>query len=79
MVKETQNFQSEKKDFTPFMEVIINSFGSDRVLFGSDWPVCLLATEYEKVLKIVTDFIEKYVQSEKNKILGANTIRIYNL
>jgi L-fuconolactonase len=79
MVTETQNFQSEKKDFTPFMEVIINSFGSDRVLFGSDWPVCLLATEYEKVLKIVTDFIEKYVPSEKNKILGANTIRIYNL
>jgi L-fuconolactonase len=61
------------------MEVILNSFGSDRVLFGSDWPVCLLATEYEKVLKIVTDFIEKYVPSEKNKIMGANTIRVYNL
>jgi len=79
MVTETQGFQFGKEDFTPFMEVILTSFGPDRILFGSDWPVCLLATEYEKVLKIVTDFIEKYVPSEKNKIMGANAISIYNL
>ncbi len=79
MVTETQNFQFEEEDFTPFMEVILSSFGPDRVLFGSDWPVCLLATEYERVLKIVTDFIEKNVPGEKNKIMGTNAIRVYNL
>ena len=67
------------EDFVPYFDVIFKAFGAYRVLFGSDWPVCLLATEYEEVLNIVNRYINELNLDEKQAILGGNASRFYNL
>ncbi len=79
MVTETTNFSFEEKDFITFIDTIHQAFGPDRILFGSDWPVCLLAADYQKVLGIVSDYLENYSPEINKKILGANAIKFYNL
>ena len=57
----------------------MESFGSERVMFGSDWPVCLVAGDYSEVKKLVTDFISTFSHNEKNLIMYENAINFYNL
>lgn len=40
----------KKEDFFPYLDIVKNVFGTDRLMFGSDWPVCLVAADYEKIL-----------------------------
>jgi L-fuconolactonase len=54
-------------------------FGTDRVCFGSDWPVCLVAGKYEQVLRIVTEFLEQVAATEREQILSRNISRFYKL
>ncbi|MDO7172482.1 amidohydrolase family protein [Mariniflexile sp. AS56] len=63
----------------PYMQVVLNAFGSKRVLFGSDWPVCLVAGNYKQVKHLVTHFIAELSTSEQADILGQNAIKFYNL
>ncbi len=79
MVTETINFKFKEDDFKPYIDVIFKAFGPDRIMFGSDWPVCLLAANYDKVLRIVNDYLENQSIEVKNNILGKNAIKIYNL
>jgi len=62
-----------------YLEVVFNAFGTDRILFGSDWPVCLVAGNYQQVKEIVTNFIGKFTKAEQNAIMGENAIKFYNL
>jgi L-fuconolactonase len=79
MVTETINFEFKDGDFKPYIDIIFKAFGPDRIMFGSDWPVCLLAANYDKVFKIVNDYLENLYVEMKNNILGENAIKIYNL
>jgi L-fuconolactonase len=54
-------------------------FGADRCLFGSDWPVCLLAADYEQVLGLVTAALEGASESERAAVLGGTAIETYGL
>jgi len=63
----------------PYMELVLKSFGSKRVLYGSDWPVCLVAGNYAQIKKIVTDFISELSETEQSNIMGHNAIQFYNL
>ncbi|CDF79793.1 aminohydrolase [Formosa agariphila KMM 3901] len=63
----------------PYMRLVLNVFGVERILFGSDWPVCLVAGNYEKVKKITTDFIAKLSLEEQRAIMGLNAVEFYNL
>jgi len=63
----------------PYMHTILDAFGSKRILFGSDWPVCLVAGNYSKIKKLTTDFISQFSQIEQNSIMGNNAIEFYNL
>lgn len=67
------------KQISPYMDLVLSAFGSDRVMFGSDWPVCLVAGEYAEVKQLVTDFISKLSLIEQSKIMGTNAIQFYNL
>jgi L-fucono-1,5-lactonase len=51
----------------------------DRLMFGSDWPVCLLAGSYEQVRQIVEDYVDRNAPSAREKIFGENAIRFYDL
>ena len=66
-------------DFNPYFEFILKTFGAKRLLYGSDWPVCLLSSTYKSQLKLVEDFISKLSTSEKQLIMGGNAIDFYNL
>ena len=79
MVTETINFKFKDDDFKPYIDVVFKAFGPDRIMFGSAWPVCLLAAKYDKVFKIVNDYLENHSVEIKNNILGKNAIKIYNL
>lgn len=79
MVTENNWANWKTSDFIPYLDVIFEAFGTDRVLYGSDWPVCLLAAEYKEQMRIIKDYIATFTEEEKEKILGKNAISIYNL
>lgn len=62
-----------------YLELVFNAFGTERILFGSDWPVCLVAGNYQQVKEIVTNFIADFSEDEKANIMGKNAIQFYNL
>ena len=69
----------KRADFTPYLEVALEAFSPERLMFGSDWPVCTLAAEYADVVGIVTDFLASLAEAERESILGGNAIRFYSL
>ncbi|MEJ0057912.1 MAG: amidohydrolase family protein [Bacteroidota bacterium] len=58
---------------------VLEAFGPARVMYGSDWPVCLVAASYEDQLAIIKQFIEALSPSEKRGIMGGNAGRFYHL
>ena len=79
LVTETKNFSWKSSDFSPFLEVVYEAFGADRLMFGSDWPVCLSAASYKEVIEIVEEFFSSVSKEDKEKILGKNAVDFYNL
>jgi L-fuconolactonase len=69
----------KKEDFSPYLDLIFKSFGTNRIMFGSDWPVCKLAAEYHQQLEIIESYISSFSIEDKKKIMGENTIRFYNI
>ena len=67
------------KDFTPYIDVVVNAFGTERIMFGSDWPVCLVAASYKEMLDIVKDYFSSFTKDEQDKFFGGNAINFYNL
>jgi len=79
MVTEANWNSWKQDDFIPYMEIILEAFCPNRLLFGSNWPVCTVAAKYEQVLGIVTNFINSLSQAEQAHIMGQNAIDFYNL
>ncbi|MDP4260977.1 MAG: amidohydrolase family protein [Bacteroidota bacterium] len=79
MVTEADWKQWKNEDFLPYIETVIEAFGPDRILFGSDWPVCLVAASYEKMILIVKDFFSSFSPGEQEKFFGGNAVKFYNL
>ena len=79
LVTETKGYNFLEADFLPFLDIIFQYFGFDRIMYGSDWPVCLLAAEYKKVLDIITDYLSSYDSKTREKIMGTNAQIFYNL
>ncbi|WP_367331906.1 amidohydrolase family protein [Sphingobacterium multivorum] len=66
-------------DFKQYLEHIFARFGKERIMYGSDWPVCLLAASYEESIAIVEDKLGQFTAEEKNAFWAENAIRVYNL
>jgi L-fuconolactonase len=71
------NWRAE--DFYPYLDVVFEAFGPERLMFGSDWPVCLLAGTYQQVLGIVEDYTRNLKPKDKENIFGNNAARFYHL
>lgn len=69
----------QEEDFTAYLTVIMEAFGTDRMMYGSDWPVCLLAGSYPHVVRIVENFISSLSTDDQKKIMGQNAHHFYNL
>jgi L-fuconolactonase len=79
MVTEADWKTWKKEDFEPYLDVVVNAFGTNRILFGSDWPVCLVAASYQEMLAIVKDYFASFSKDEQEQFFGLNAIRFYNL
>ncbi|MRH41064.1 amidohydrolase family protein [Aquibacillus halophilus] len=68
-----------QEDFTPYLDVVYQAFGPDRLMIGSDWPVCTLSKEYQVVMGIVEQFIQSLPSAEQERILGGNCAKFYGI
>ncbi|MEV0803232.1 amidohydrolase family protein [Kribbella sp. NPDC050281] len=66
-------------DLRPFVESVVRWFGPDRLLFGSDWPVCLLAGSYGDIVTALDKALPKLSPSERDLLYGGNAERVYRL
>lgn len=66
-------------DFYPYLDVVFNAFGPNRLLFGSDWPVMLLSGIYVQWKSLLDKYMENYSPEDKEKVFGINAIQFYNL
>ncbi len=65
-------------DFYPYLDSIFEYFGTDRLLFGSDWPVMLLSGTYNKWKNLLETYMKDFSLGEKQKVFGRNAIEFYN-
>ena len=79
MVTEADWKHWERKDFIPYIDAVVESFGTGRIMFGSDWPVCLVAASYAEVLGIVQDYFSSFSKGEQENFFRNNAIKFYNL
>lgn len=79
MVTEADFKGWKPQDFEPYLDVIFESFGTKRLMYGSDWPVCNVAGGYTKALNILENYTEKLSENEKAQFFGANAVSFYNL
>jgi L-fuconolactonase len=63
----------------PYLDICVEAFGSDRLLTGSDWPVCLVASSYAGWWAVLEEYFATFSASEKEKIFGANAAAFYHL
>ncbi|GHE31520.1 amidohydrolase family protein [Sphingobacterium griseoflavum] len=66
-------------DFKPYIQHAIRCFGSKRLMFGTDWPVCLLAGSYADVMRVAADNITGFTAAERDAFWGGNAAEFYNL
>ena len=79
MVTEAAWHQWQQTDFEPFLAVVFEAFGSRRIMYGSDWPVCSVAASYSGVVGILSTYTEKLSGEEKADIWGGTASRFYGL
>lgn len=77
MVTEADLANWEFSDITPYMDAVLNAFGENRVIYGSDYPVCLLAASYERVLNLTKNWLNSKPGVSAEKILYSNAASIY--
>ena len=79
MVTEADWLHWKPSDLHRYMDVIVHHFGTDRIMYGSDWPVCLLAATYQQQYAVVDDYFAAFSAVEKQQIFGLNAMKFYQL
>jgi L-fuconolactonase len=79
LVTETKWQQWKPEDFHRYLDIVVAAFGTDRVMIGSDWPVCTLSGDYAATMGIVTHYAQKFPTEVREKILGVNCARFYGI
>lgn len=79
MITEADWHQWKPEDFAPYLDVVTEAFGTNRLMFGSDWPVCCVAGNYEQVVGLVESYFANFSENEKKMIFGDNAAKFYNL
>ncbi len=79
LVTEADHSAWTKGDLAPYLETVLDAFGPQRLMFASDWPVCLVATTYCEWFKLVAEQIGALSDAEQEAILGGTARRVYGL
>lgn len=64
---------------TPYLDIAMDAFGPDRLMIGSDWPVCLVAGSYAQVMELFENYLSRFSDPTRNAVLGGNAERFWNL
>lgn len=67
------------EDFKKYLDVVFEAFGTERLMFGSDWPVCLVAGSYSRVVDLLWSYLDGFRAEEKTAIFGGNAARFYGV
>jgi L-fuconolactonase len=67
------------EDFEAYLDVVFEAFGAERVMFGSDWPVCLVAGTYAQVKQVAESFVARHLQEAHEKVFGATAAHFYKI
>lgn len=79
MVTEADYQNWTEEQLTPYIDTVISAFGPKRVMFGSDWPVCLVACPYGRWVEVIKRRIGQLSETEQQRILGETAIEAYKL
>lgn len=79
MITEADHANWRPGDFKPYLDVVFEAFGEDRLMFGSDWPVCLLAGSYQQVHDLLADYIAHLPGAARGKFFGGNAAKFYGV
>lgn len=81
MVTEADWQHWRPEEFSVYLDVVLNAFGSNRIMFGSDWPVCTVAAAYHEVFEIFYQYLrnKNYQALEIEKMLGGTALEVYSL
>jgi L-fuconolactonase len=79
MVTEADHATWKPADFKPYLDVVFEAFGLDRLMYGSDWPVCLLAGSYQQVFGLVDDYTRQLGPEGRDKLFGGNAAGFYGV
>ncbi len=79
MVTEADHAAWKPDDLKPYVQRVIEVFGLDRLMFGSDWPVCLLASSYDDVVSAALESVGVISAEDRAKLMGGNAIAFYGL
>lgn len=71
------NWKAE--DIKPYIDIVFDAFGPDRIMFGSDWPVCKLAGSFTTTVVLMQEYLKNFSEAEKNNFWGQNAIEFYKL
>jgi L-fuconolactonase len=77
MVTEADWQHWQPADLRPYLDVVFEAFGSERIMFGSDWPVCTVAGSYAQVIGLVEDYVDNISAVEQAAIWGGTAARFY--
>ena len=66
-------------DLRPYLDVVFEAFGVDRLMFGSDWPVCLLAASYQRVVEVIEAYASQLSAADRENLFGGTAVRFYQL
>jgi L-fuconolactonase len=79
MITQTNWSEWSIDQLEPYVQHVVKSFGYDRVMFGSDWPVCLLAGSYERTVNALTQSLGPLSQEQQALVWGGNACSFYHL
>ncbi len=79
MVTEADHLGWQPEDFKPFLDVVFEAFPAERLMWGSDWPVCLLAGNYEQVYRLVDEYTVHLDAAQRGAIFGETAAQFYNI
>jgi L-fuconolactonase len=79
VVTEADHAHWKPENIKPYLDVVLQAFGPQRLMFGTDWPVCLLASGYEKWVKTVKDFIAPLSFAQQDRMMGGTAVEAYRL
>jgi L-fuconolactonase len=79
LTTEAKHASWQVSDLQPFVDLAIERFGSERILFGSDWPVVDLSASYSRWLEVVFELLKDFSDAQKRRMLDQNSRKIYKI